>query len=211
MGQLNDNQVTLILDRIIADGVTDHDLQNELLDHYCCFIEERLLPGADFETVYDIAFQSITPNGMHEIQQELYFILNFNKQTIMKRIIYLSGFITVFFISTGIMFKTLHWPGGPGLVLISLFLVIIMSAILFSNSLNHWKSHSRMYNTRVVTGFVSALLIADGIIFKLLHFAGGSLQVVTGVFLLNLVYLPILFYGLYKQAMENSLKTVVNS
>jgi hypothetical protein len=209
--ELNDKQITLILDRIIADGVTDNRLQNDLLDHYCCFIEERLLPGADFETVYELAFQNITPNGMNEIQQELYFIINFNKQTTMKRIIYLFGFITVFCISTGIMFKTLHWPYGADLILISLCLVIVTSATLFLNSLKHWKSHSRIYNTRVVTGFLSALLIADGIIFKLLHYAGGALQVVAGVFLFNLVFLPIFFYGLYRQSIENTSKATINS
>ena len=211
MEQLSDSQITLILERIKVSGVIDNDLQNDLLDHYCCFIEARMLPGADFETVYNIAFENITPNGMQEIQHELYFIFNFNKQTIMKRIIYLFGFITVFFISTGIMFKTLHWPGGAVLILMCPFLVIITSAILFLNSLKHWKSHSRLYNTRVVTGFMSALLIANGLIFRLLHLAGGALQVVTGVFLLNLVFLPIFFYGLYKQAVEATPKTMINS
>jgi hypothetical protein len=206
MAQLNDSHVTFILDRIIADGVTDINLQNDLLDHYCCFIEERLSAGADFESVYKIAFQNITPNGMQEIQQELYFILNFNKQTIMKRIIYLFGFLTVFFISTSILFKTFHWDGAAILVLICPFLVIVTATILFSNSLKHWKSHSRVYNTRVVTGFLSALLISDGIIFKLNHFPGGALQVFAGVLLLNLVFLPIFFYGLYKQAIENTSK-----
>jgi len=203
MAQLNDNQVTLILDRIIADGVTDTNLQNDLLDHYCCFIEERLSVGDDFESVYKIAFQNITPNGMHEIQQELYFILNFNKQTIMKRIIYLFGFLTVFFISTSILFKTFHWDYASVLVLICPFLVVITATILFCNSLKHWKSHSRVYNTRVVTGFLSALLISDGIIFSLNHFPYGHIQVFAGVLLLNLVFLPIFFYGLYKQGIEN--------
>jgi hypothetical protein len=211
MEQLNDSQVTLILDRIIAGGVTDNDLQKDLLDHYCCFIEERLQPGTDFETIYDMAFQHITPDGMHEIQQELNFILNFNKQTIMKRIIYFFGFITLFVISTGIMFKTVHWPGGSVLILISPFLVIATAALLFLNSLKHWKSHSPIYNTRVVTGFVSALLIANGLIFKLLHYPWGALQVIMGVFLLNLVFLPILFYGLYKQSVDNTSKTLINS
>ena len=206
MEQLSDHQVILILDRIIAGGVTDKNLQNDLLDHYCCFIEERLRSERDFEMVYNLAFQHITPNGMQEIQQELYFILNSNKQTIMKRIIYLFGFITLFFISTGILFKTSHWPYANILVLISPFLVIATSAILFFNSLKHWKSNSALHNTRAVTGFISALLIGDGLIFKLFHYAGGTFQVAFGVCLLNMVYLPILFYGLYKQTTENSSK-----
>ena len=151
MERLSDNQVTLILDRIIADGVTDKNLQNDLLDHYCCFIEERLRDEDDFEAVYNIAFQHITPNGMQEIQQELYLMLNFNKQTIMKRIIYLFGFITLFFISTSILFKTSHWPYANILVLISPFLVMATSAILFYNSLKHWKSNTYLHNTRVIT------------------------------------------------------------
>ena len=148
---------------------------------------------------------------MQEIQRELYFMLNFNKQTIMRRIIHLSGFITVFFISTSIMFKTSHWPGANILVLISPFLIIVTSAILLYNSLQHWKSNSSMHNTRVVTGFISALFIGDGLIFKLYHYAGGTFQIAIGVCLLNLIYLPILFYGLYKQTTDNSSKTPVNS
>ena len=211
MEQLNDDQVNLILNRIVADGVTDNDLQNDLLDHYCCFIEERLLPGFDFEAVYNLAFKNITPNGMQEIQHELYFILNFNKLTTMKRIIYLFGFITVFFFSTAVLFKMLHWEGGPALMLTSFVLVIITSVILFSNSLKHWQSHSFTYNTRVTTGFVSALFIAVGMIFKLLHYAGGDVQLIAGVLLLNLVFLPLFFYGLYKQATYNAAKTIINS
>ena len=73
MVQLNDTQVAVILDRIIADGITNTDLQNGLLDHYCCHIEEKMSSGCDFEKAYNNAFTAITPNGMHEIQEELFF------------------------------------------------------------------------------------------------------------------------------------------
>ena len=204
MEQLNDLQVAIIMDRIVADGVTNKDLQNGLLDHYCCFIEERLAKGLDFESAYETAFQNITPNGMHEIQQELYFILNFNKQLIMKRIIYLSGFLTLFCSSTAIVFKTFHWDGASELVFVALLSIIATASILFSNSLRHWKSHSSTYNTRVVSGFISALLITDGQIFKLLHYPTGAIQIAAGFLLLNLVFLPIFFWGLYKKSVESS-------
>ena len=47
-------------------------------------LNKILSTGADFESAYKIAFQAITPNGMHEIQEELYFMLNHKQQTIMK-------------------------------------------------------------------------------------------------------------------------------
>jgi len=206
MEQLNDDQVIIILDQIVADGVTDSDLQNELLDHYCCFIEEILLTGADFESAYKIAFEAITPNGMHEIQEELHFILNHKQQTIMKRTIYLSGFLTVFCISTFIMFKTMHWPGASILFLISFLLVIATAIILFSNSIKQRKSHTAGYNIRVVTGLIAALLISVGAIFKSLHYPTAGAQVVVGVLLFNLIFLPMFFYHLYRGEITNTSK-----
>ncbi|MEO7214443.1 MAG: hypothetical protein ABIR72_24180 [Mucilaginibacter sp.] len=206
MQQLNDGQVMIILNRVIADGVTDNNLQNELLDHYCCFIEEILVTGADFESAYNIAFRAITPNGMREIQEELYLILNYNQQTNMKRIIYLSSFLTVFCISTVIMFKTMHWSGASILFQIALFLIITTAVILFSNSIKHWKSHTLGYNIRVVAGFIAALLISVGAIFKSLHYPTAGFQIVTGVLLLNLVFLPMFFYRLYRGVILNTSK-----
>jgi magnesium-transporting ATPase (P-type) len=206
MEQLNDDQVTIILNRIIADGVTNDDLQNNLLDHYCCFIEERLSVTTDFESAYKIAFENITPNGMHEIQQELYFILNFNKQIIMKRIIYLSGFLTAFFISTGILFKMMHWPGNPIVSSTGFILLIFTAVVLFFNSVKHRKSHSSGYNARVIIGFISALLIASGNIFRILELEGGSVLFTLGMVLLSFVFLPMFFYHLYQKAVENTSK-----
>jgi cation transport ATPase len=194
MQQLNDEQVIIILNRIKADGVTDNNLQNALLDHYCCFIEEILVTSGDFELAYNIAFQAITPNGMHEIQEEFHFILNYNQQTIMKRIIYLSSFLTVFCISTAVMFKAVHWPGAAILIQTAFILVIINAVTLFSNSIKHWRSHTAGYNLRAVTGFIAALLISVGAIFKSFHYPTGGIQIVTGILLLNLIFLPMFFY-----------------
>src|SRR5882757_3035760 len=85
MEPLSDRQVSVILNRIIADGVTESGLQNGLLDQYCCFIEERIAKGADFETAYREAFDKI---GAQEIQEELNYILTLNQKTIMKTMIY---------------------------------------------------------------------------------------------------------------------------
>ena len=90
---LSDEQVDIILQRIINDGVANVSLQNDLLDHYCCFIEADMQPGNNFETAYDKAFQAITPNGMYEIQEELNFLLTIKKQTNMIRVIYGFGFL----------------------------------------------------------------------------------------------------------------------
>ena len=207
MAPLSDQQVTLIFNRIIADGVTNRDIQSDLLDHYCCFIEEKLSAGIDFDSAYQVAFQTITPNGMHEIQEELYYLLGFKQITIMKRIIYGASFLTAFFISTGIMFKTMHWTGGPILLMAGFFLLIITAVSLLLNSIKNRKAHSAAYNMRAIAGLMAALLIATGGIFKILACPTASMQIVAGLILLNFIFLPLFFYQLYQGAIQINPKT----
>ena len=143
------------------------------------------------------------PNGTLEIQEELYFILNFNQQTIMKRFTYGSSFIAPFCISSCMMLRVQHWTGGRQLLLTGFLALIITSVTLLANSLKHVKDHSLAYNTRVLTGLISGLLIATGGIFKMLRFPGADMLMVTGLMVLTFVFLPVFFYHLYRQATEN--------
>ena len=208
MAPLSDAQVDLTIDRIVAGGVTDTGLQNELLDHYCCFIEEKLNAGLDFELAYSIAFQTITPNGMQEIQEQLYFILNFNQQTIMKRFIYGFGFLAVFCLSTGTMFRSMHWAGTAYFMFPGYLFLALTAVLLFSSAMQHRASHTAGYNIRVVTGFIAALLIGIGGLFKILLYPTANLQMLAGMVLLNFVFMPMFFYHLYQQAMANTAKNV---
>ncbi len=200
MVQLSDGQVDAILQRIIADGVTSRDLQNGLLDHYCCFIEENINKGSTFDVAYMAAFNAITPNGIHEVQEELFFLLTFKTQTNMKRIIYGCGFAATFLISTGLMFKTVHWPFGNQLLFGGFCALIITSFALSFNSVRFLKKHSAAYNIRSGAGFISAFLVSAGSLFKMLRYPGANLQIVSGMVMLSFVFIPMLFWHMYKQA-----------
>jgi len=205
MVQLNDDQVDLIQHRIATGGVITNDLQNGLLDHYCCFIEELMTAGTAFETAYNQAFVAITPNGMHEIEDELYFILTFKQTTIMKRTIYGFGFLATFCLSTGLMFRSLHWPGVSALTFAGFISLIITSVTLVSNIMRHRSTHTPLYNIRVALGLISVLLISSGGIFKLLNYPYANIQFMIGLMILNFLFLPMFFYYLYKQALQSSL------
>ena len=201
MVQLTDQQVDTIFLRIVQDGVTNTNLQHDLLDHYCCFIEEQMEHGKDFDIAYNNAFRAITPNGMHEIQEELFFLLTFKKQTNMKRIMYGSGFLATFLISTGFLFRNMHWDGAYYLFLIGFLSLIVTIITIMNNAFRHLKSHSVSYNSRVFIGLVAGLLISAGNLFKLHSFPGANMQIVIGMCLLNFVFMPMFFYHLYKQSL----------
>lgn len=201
MAQLTDEQVEVIERRIAAE-VSDKDLCNGLLDHYCCFVEEQMDTGANFETAYNTAFRAITPNGMHEIQEELFFLINFKKQTNMKRVIYGLGFVAAFLISMAIMFRSMHWPGanimavwGFGSLLVTVFLMLV-------SSLKQAARQSATYNIRIFAGLLAGVLIASGNLFKLHYWPSANIQMVLGMTILNFVFLPMLFFQLYKRAIS---------
>ena len=201
MPQLSDEQVDIIEQRINSDGVTNSNLQHGLLDHYCCFIEEAMeRDNTDFETAYQLAFKAITPNGMHEIEEELFFLLTFKKQTNMKRIIYGAGFVAAFCISMGLMFKILHWPGAQVMLFTGFAALIVTLTALLTQSMRHMKNYSSGYKVRMLAGVTGGVLVASGSIFKILYYPTANMQTLLGMLILNFVFLPLFFLQLYKQS-----------
>ena len=162
--------------------------------------------GNGFETAYNKAFHAITPNGAHEIQEELFFLLTFKKQTNMKRIIYGSGFLASFLISMGLLFKTMHWPMANMLMFSGFSALIVTSSALLFNAVRYSKRYPAAYNIRVAVGFTAAFLISVGSMFKILHYPTAAIQIATGMTLLNFVFLPMFFYHLYQQSLTTSQK-----
>lgn len=201
MQQLTDEQVDIILERINLDGNIDPGLQQGLLDHYCCFIEEAMdARRIDFEAAYQQAFMAITPNGSHEIQEELFFLLTFKKQTNMKRVIYGTGFLAAFLISMGLMFKIFHWPGASGMLFSGFGALIITLTAILANSVRYMKNYAADYKVRVIAGFVAGVLISSGSMFKIMYLPSANIQTMLGMVVLNFVFLPLFFYQLYKQS-----------
>ncbi|MBK6642867.1 MAG: hypothetical protein IPG39_17405 [Bacteroidetes bacterium] len=52
MYRITDNQIDFILDDIRARGIGMEELQNDLIDHICCIIEQKLEANGDFEQCY---------------------------------------------------------------------------------------------------------------------------------------------------------------
>lgn len=201
MQQLTDEQVDIVLARINQDGVIDPGLQQGLLDHYCCFIEEAMnTRETGFEAAYQQAFMAITPNGSHEIQEELFFLLTFKKQTNMKRVIYGTGFVAAFLISMGFMFRNFHWPWANIMLFSGFGALIITLTALLANSAKYMKNYDAGYKIRIIAGFVAGVLISTGSMFKIQHYPTANIQTMLGMVVLNFVFLPLFFYQLYKQS-----------
>lgn len=202
MELLDDSQTERVWNALQDGYLKQNKLADELLDHFCCFIEEKMKQGEAFEDCLTAAFISIAPNGPDELEEELEFILTLNPQKKMKLTFYISAMISTFLILIGILLRTLHWHEIASLVLLTGFaclLFVVLPAIGVMAFRNR-AILDRLDKFRLTTGLFSGILISVGTIFKHLHYPGAAMLMGLGMLILCFVFLPIFFYQLYKRA-----------
>lgn len=74
MATLTEEQVDHILADIGARGIRLEGLRDNLLDHICILIEQRLEEGDDFETVYRSVLPDFYRRELYELEAEALFL-----------------------------------------------------------------------------------------------------------------------------------------
>ena len=201
MAELSDATYDVIVQRVTVT-ITDVQLQSELIDHCCCTVEELMNLGLPCEEAIDRAFLRLAPDGLHEIEDAFNHIQTRLILTIMKKTVYFSGFVAAFCILIGLMFKIMHWPGATAILITgNLSLSVCLLAILYG-LLTNKTTFPRMTYSRILFGVVGGMLLASGIFFKIMHWPGASILLVLGMFLITFIFLPILFWQLYRSEMK---------
>lgn len=197
---LSDEETEVVYERMAREHLHNPGLAAELLDHVCCVMETAMEQGADFEAAYQQACQAVSPNGFREIEEEVFFLLTFHKQLNMKRILFTSGFITTFLLSFGSLFKLMHWPMATYILLTGFAALLLTLAGLGVYSFRMAGTLPASYRIRTAAGLLSGLLLTAGSMFKILHYPGASIMLALGMVILNLIFLPMFFYQLYKKS-----------
>ena len=128
---LTDNQIDSISCDLEVLGIKSKELKDDILDHICADIEAK--EGHDFKDAYNTIIKKFGgEKAIEQIQKDTYFLLNYKKSLRLKRALYIFGFIVSFLMSTGIMFKVMHWPYA-GIILLSAFVLLnfVLLPILF--------------------------------------------------------------------------------
>ena len=176
-------------------------LKDDLLDHFCCFVEHEMKKGFSFEAAYAEAKKQICPNGLNEIQEETIYLLNASKILIMKKVMYSIGLITSICISVGWLFTVLHWPGGGKLFTYGfLGFVLLFLPMLAIDRYKISIAQALSERLKIILGFFSAFVTALSVVFKMLHWQGSSVLLMIGVLLFSFGFLPFLFFRMYKKA-----------
>lgn len=201
---LDETQVREVAQRIRESGLRNTELTKDLLDHYCCLIEEEMQNGKDFEAAYAIAYEAVNPGGMMEIEEELFFMLNFNKQLNMKRVLYGCASAAAFMISAGLLFRIMHYPGTGEILTVGFSFLLLTSLLLIYNTITGKRPINFATKFRMHAGNIAAFLIATGSIFKYLSYPGANLCIFIGMTILTVFFIPAFFYHLYKRSLAET-------
>ncbi len=124
-----------------------------------------------------------------------------NITSIMNKITYAIGALSSMSFVLGWTFAILNLPGATELSSYG-FLVfgfVFMPLLAFARY-RLGLQRQRMERLTFNFAFISSLLIAISILFKLMHLQGAEKLMLTGAVIFTFVFIPLLFISLYKNA-----------
>ncbi|HWK02749.1 MAG TPA: hypothetical protein VNS58_03920 [Puia sp.] len=108
MYTISDQQIDFILNDLHERGITLESLRQNLLDHICILIEEKLEEDGDFRLFYATVIKDFYKQELRELEEETLFLLTHKNNHPMKKAMMLSGAFSVAAFVTGSFFKILH-------------------------------------------------------------------------------------------------------
>lgn len=202
MSPLTHRQTETIAEMLDEKGLSPA-LRDDLLDHYCCAVEAEMAAGLDFAEALRTAGYRICPNGPEEIQFETQHIHSQSKINPMKKFLYLASFFSVIALTTGMLFKLLHWPGANILMLTGTVLfVCTLLPLIFHNTYRTAENTDIKLRVKVISGYLGFACLALGLLFKNLHWPGANVILGSGILMLNFVYFPLAFLKMYRRSVN---------
>lgn len=200
MEQLTQEQIKFIETQIASSTISSNELHNDLLDHFCCFIEEEMAKGLDFKTAYDKAYHTICPDGFDEIQQETIYLLTFKNLQSMKRMLKVTGIMSVVGVSATLPMKLLHVPGAQIILLLTaaiLFFLFLPS--LFTHLYKREIATSKYAFKKNLLGCIGFMLLVAFVVFKISHWPASMLILFAAIAVLNIGFFPYFFLKKYRK------------
>lgn len=200
--ELTDKNIILISDFLLRQGIREGDLFDSLLDHYCCLVEKHM-NNQSFEDAFKVASKEFTPLELKTVQSETQYLLTLTKFKKMKTTLRYSGIFSAILIVTGTFFKIMHWPGANIMFVLGMFLMAILFLPLFF-ILKHKNSAEENRNIILsISGAVIGILTTVGIWFKMLHWPGATVILLSAISLLLLAYLPLYIFSVYRKSLQS--------
>jgi len=112
-----------------------------------------------------------------------------------RLVLFISAFLSAGLFITGILFKIQHWNGGePILILAGIVVVFLLIPSLLSAALQN--PENTALRPVYITGAIGLAAFFTGFLFKIMHWQGAGILLLSGLSVISLIVLP--WYTLVK-------------
>ncbi len=191
---LNDKQIDYIINDISARGVEMEALQQNLLDHICCIVEQNLEVDGDFESFYHKTIKTFYKDTLWEIEEETLLLLTFKNYYTMKKIMINCGIFSALTFFAGSIFKIMHWPGAGILILLAMTTSSLVFLPLYFLFKRNETTDSK--NKLIITiGSINGVLFCVSMLFKIMHWPGAHVLWLITIGMMVFVFIPLFFFN----------------
>lgn len=199
MTGLNENEIELISAYIRQKGVEQDELHDDLLDHICTGIENRIQQGDSFEDAFQYTITLFGPGGVKQVQMDTFELLTEINVT-MKKVTLGFGLTSTILLLAGTSFKLLHWPGAGIMITLGAgFLVLGYFPLLLRFKLKEAPGNETLMH---LSGYLGITLATLGVLFKIMHWPGANIMLLSGLLVISFLYVPIYFIKKYKSSVN---------
>lgn len=192
---ITEKQEKLIKKEIYKSRNLPDKMKEELLDHFCCVIDNKMQKGIVFDDALRIAFDEISPNGLDEIHHETVFLLSPQKVSLMKKSVRINGIIFLIAAPVGIYFKYNHLVAANLIIFLSaacLLFGFLPAFFINSYKADLVKHMSAKYKN--IAGYSSLSLVVIGFVMWLIRMEGSAVALFVGFGLFVMGFLPFFYF-----------------
>jgi hypothetical protein len=203
MSYLTEKNIEFISRKINGSNIELNEMREDLIDHFCCAIEEDMKKGSSFDKAYDKSYQNICPDGFDEIQRETIFLLTYKKIKTMKQVLYLSAYLSAASIIITTYLSLTHNPASAIALMVSaLILLVLFIPSFFLNQYKRELSKTISNKLMFIFGFFGIAIFLISVVFKISHWPGAKVLFLASIAIVNLVYFPFLFFKMYRKSIS---------
>lgn len=200
--KLSDEQEELVRNCVEEQELKLKTLSDDLADHLCCVIESGLGKEKSFDQLLDDAMAELAPNGLLDLERKTFFLLNYKRILIMKKVTYLIGFLGAIALSIGFLAKTLHWPGANELFTIGIPALLVFVPLLAFDKYKVAMAQNMSERIKIISAVAAIIFFLIGSLFKFLHLPGAGALLTLSIVVLVVGFIPFLFFSMYKKSVS---------
>jgi len=197
IAEVIDQNIDRIKGDLLKSGLTYDKLQDDVLDHVCCMLEEELESGEDFESSYDKILDFIGNKTLGNLQHQTLILLDKKFQR-MKNFTYVFGLTTAIIAIIGALFKKMHWPGASILLTVGIGLVLLVFLPLYF-IINYREQTEKKNPVYGIVGYLTLAMLLCAALFKIQHWPGANVLIDTSIVLLVIGFIPLYVVNVFQK------------